>query len=76
VYSTAGFQRRTPEWQAYHSLYHTSAADLAELANRAKPNLLVLYHQLYWGTSDQDLLAEVTSRYSGRVVSGKDLDVF
>jgi len=76
VYSTAGFARRTPDWQAYHALYHTSSADLAELANRAKPNLLILYHQLYWGTSDDDLLAEVTSRYSGRVISGKDLDVF
>jgi ribonuclease Z len=76
VYSTAGFKRRPPEWQQYHSLYHTSSAELAEIAARARPHVLVLYHQLYWGTSDADLLQEVTSRYDGRVVSGKDLDVF
>ena len=76
VYSTAGFARRPPEWQAYHSLYHTSSEELADIARRARPKLLILYHQLYWGTSDPDLLSEVTSRYGGRVVSGKDLDVF
>ena len=76
VYSTAGFARRTPDWQAYHSQYHTSSADLADLARRARPKLLILYHQLYWGTSDRDLLGEVTAQYDGRVVSGKDLDVY
>ncbi|MBI4503276.1 MAG: MBL fold metallo-hydrolase [Gemmatimonadetes bacterium] len=76
VYSAAGFQRRPPEWQRYHSQYHTSSAELAELASRAKPKLLILYHQLFWGTSDTDLVSEITSRYGGRVVSGKDLDVF
>ena len=76
VYSTTGFARRPPEWQAYHSLYHTSSTDLAELASRARPKLLLLYHQLYWGTSDDDLVAEISRRYDGRVISGKDLDVF
>jgi len=76
VYSTAGFARRTPDWQAYHSQYHTSSAELADLARRARPKLLILYHQLYWGTSDTDLLGEVTAQYDGRVVSGKDLDVY
>ena len=76
VYSVAGFQRRPPEWQQNHSQDHTSSVELADLASRARPTLLVLYHQLYWGTSDADLLAEVTERYSGRVVSGKDLDIF
>src|SRR6185369_6276336 len=75
VYSTAGFARRTPDWQAYHSQYHTSSAELADLARRARPKLLILYHQLYWGTTDTDLLGEVTAQYDGRVVSGKDLDV-
>jgi ribonuclease Z len=76
VYSTAGFARRTPDWQAYHSQYHTSSAELADLARRARPKLLILYHQLYWGTTDTDLLGEVTAQYDGRVVSGKDLDVY
>jgi ribonuclease BN (tRNA processing enzyme) len=76
VYSTAGFQRRPPEWQQYHSQYHTSSSELAELASRARPKLLLLYHQLFWGTSDSALVAEVTRLYPGRVVSGKDLDIF
>ncbi len=76
VYSTAGFARRSPVWQSYHSSFHTSSSELAELATRAKPGLLVLYHQLFWGTSDEDLLKEVQAGYSGRVVSGADLDVF
>ena len=76
VYSDAGFARRPPEWQRYHADAHTSAVRLGEIAARARPGLLVLYHQLYWGTSDDDLLAEVRRTFGGRVVSAKDLDVF
>jgi len=76
VYSKAGFARRPVEWQRYHSRYHTSATELAELASRAKPALLVLYHQLYWGTSDDDLLKEVQAAYPGKVVSGRDLGIY
>jgi ribonuclease BN (tRNA processing enzyme) len=76
VYSTAGFATRPPEWQRYHRAYHTSSAELAALAARARPGLLVLYHQLFWGTSDAALVAEVKRGYDGRVVSGRDLDVF
>jgi len=76
VYSEAGFATRPAEWQRYHSGYHTSSRELAELATRAKPGLLVLYHQLFWGTSEDDLLKEVRAGYSGKVVSGRDLDVY
>ncbi|MFT5140993.1 MAG: ribonuclease BN (tRNA processing enzyme) [Lysobacterales bacterium] len=76
VYSTAGFARRIPVWQNYHSSFHTSSSELADIATRAKPGLLVLFHQLYWGTSDEDLLKEVQAAYEGKVVSGVDLDVF
>jgi ribonuclease BN (tRNA processing enzyme) len=76
VYSTSGFARRTHAWQKYHSRYHTSATELGEIATRAKPKLLVLYHQLFWGTSEEDLVKEVQSKYAGKVVSGHDLDVF
>jgi ribonuclease BN (tRNA processing enzyme) len=76
VYSEAGFARRPPEWQKYHSRYHTSSRELAAIANKAKPKLLVLYHQLFWGTTEADLVSEVQSRYSGKVVSGRDLDVY
>jgi len=76
VYSTTGFAKRPPEWQKYHSRYHTSSRELAELANKARPGLLVLIHQLFWGTSEEDLLKEVRRSYSGKVVSGHDLDIY
>ena len=50
--------------------------ELADLAARAKPGLLILYHQLFHGLSEQELLSEVRERYQGRVVSGRDLEVY
>ena len=77
VYSAAAFQGRPPEWQAYHARSHTSTVELADIANRARPGLLVLYHQLYWGVSDEDLVREIREAgYTGRVVSAADLDVY
>ena len=76
VYSQAGFERRDSVWQRYHANSHTSTVQLAELASRARPGLLVLYHQLYWGATDEELLAEIRAGYQGAVVSAKDLDVF
>jgi ribonuclease BN (tRNA processing enzyme) len=76
VYSTTGFAKRPPEWQKYHSSFHTSTRELAELATKARPKLLVLYHQLFWGTSEADLLKELQQHYQGRVVSGRDLDIY
>jgi ribonuclease BN (tRNA processing enzyme) len=76
AYSTAGFANIPPEWQAYHAAVHTSSHQLAEIATRAEPKLLVLYHQLLWGASYEDLVAEIKEGYAGEVVSGRDLDVF
>ena len=72
----AGFERHVPAWQGYHSSVHTSSRELAQLASKAQPGLLILYHQLFWGATDEELLAEIKERYDGNVVSGKDLDVF
>ena len=76
VYSAEKFELRPPEWQRYHAASHTSTRELAEIASRARPKLLVLYHQLFWGATDEDLLREVRQRYGGPVVSASDLDVF
>src|SRR3954467_10689446 len=76
VYSGAGFAKRPPEWQAYHSRYHTSARELGAIAARAQPGLLVLYHQLIWSSTEEELLKEVRSVYDGNVVSAHDLDVY
>jgi mRNA degradation ribonuclease J1/J2 len=69
VYNTKGFQ-------AYHSNSHTSSENLAKIATRAKPGLLILYHQLWMNQSEDDLLKEIKERYSGKVVSGKDLEIY
>lgn len=76
VYSQPGFEKREPEWRAYHASFHTSSVDVARIATQAKPGLLVLYHQLFMGTSEADLVKEVQKGYAGKVVSAKDLDVF
>jgi len=77
VYSAEMWQRREPVWQKYHANAHTSTVELAELVQRAQPKLLVLYHQLYWGTDDAGLLREIREAgYTGDVVSASDLDIF
>ncbi len=77
VYSAERFATRPPEWQRYHRAFHTSTTELAELARRARPGLLVLYHQLFWGTDDEGLVREIRAAgYAGAVRSGRDLDVF
>jgi ribonuclease BN (tRNA processing enzyme) len=77
VYSVAGFRTRPKDWQDYHAHSHTSTAQLAAIAKQAKPKLLVLYHQLYWGTTDNDLLSEIRAAgYTGQVVSAHDLGVY
>lgn len=75
VYSQLGWDKREPEWQRYHEVYHTSAPDLAALATHLNPGKLVLTHILFWGTSEADLLDEITSIYKGEVILGHDLDV-
>jgi ribonuclease BN (tRNA processing enzyme) len=77
VYSAERFGTRPPEWQRYHGNAHTSTVEVAALAQRARPKLLVLYHQLFWGATDADLLGELgRAGYRGRVVSARDLDVY
>jgi ribonuclease BN (tRNA processing enzyme) len=77
VYSAVGLPKAPAQMQRYHPTAHTSTYELAEIAAKAKPSLLVLYHQLYLGgASDDDLVREVRSRYNGRVVSAHDLDVY
>jgi ribonuclease BN (tRNA processing enzyme) len=77
VYSGEKLLTRPPEWQRYHKGSHTSAAELAALATRAGPKLLVLYHQLLWGASDDDLLREIRrAGYTGAVVSARDLGLY
>ena len=62
--------------QAYFKAFHTSPAELGELATRARPKLLVLYHQVMGETTEDDLVEQVREHYAGRFVSAKDLGVY
>lgn len=76
VYAQAGWDRLPADWQRYHAAFHTSAPDLGRIAARARPGLLVLYHQLSWSASPDRVLEEVRAHFGGRVVYGKDLEVY
>ena len=76
VYSDAGFAALNPVRAKYHAQAHTSATQLGDIATQARPGLLVLYHQLFFGSTEEKLVSEVQSRFKGRVVSAHDLQVF
>jgi ribonuclease BN (tRNA processing enzyme) len=75
VYSYKGFCAKNKIWQRYHATHHTSSIELGNIANMTKPKLLVLYHTLYWGATDAELLSEVKSVYQGEVKISSDLMV-
>ena len=71
--------------KAYAEKYHTSTAQLAELAQQARPKLLILHHNSITlcpdkrprASTPEDLLREIrTAGYRGKVVVGLDLDVY
>jgi ribonuclease BN (tRNA processing enzyme) len=76
IISSESLKGRTPDWQAYHRAYHTPGYELGDVATKARPKLLLLYHQIPTGVADAELLREVHRRYRGLVVSGKDLGVY
>jgi ribonuclease BN (tRNA processing enzyme) len=76
VISSESLKGRTADWQAYHRAYHTPGYELGDVATKARPRLLVLYHQIPTGIDDAALIREVHARYKGVVVSGKDLGVY
>ena len=77
VYSAERFKTRPEAWQRYHARAHTSTDELALLATRARPRQLVLYHQLFWGTDDAGLLAELRrAGYTASALSARDLGIY
>jgi ribonuclease Z len=69
-----------PDYKTYRAKYHTSTSELAEIANRTKPGILVVYHTAGRGPHgripDDQLLREIEKAYHGRVVIGHDLEVY
>lgn len=76
VYSVKGFATRNDDWKRYHSEHHTSTAELAEIAEGSEPGVVILYHILAWGTTEDEMLGEIAKKYKGKVVYGRDLDIF
>jgi len=75
VYSEKGLAARTPDWQRYHSAYHTSAPDVGRVAAAVQPKKLVLYHLLPMGQPQEEVVEEVRRNFNGEIVYGRDLDV-
>jgi ribonuclease BN (tRNA processing enzyme) len=65
---------RPETFQRFSAKYHTTTPELAELASKAKPRLLILHH--YADLSEEELLEEMLRLYPGHVVVGRDLDVY
>jgi len=61
---------------AYFTRFHTNTKQLGELATRARPRLLILYHQLFMGKLPADLVRQVAAFFKGPVMSARDLDVY
>jgi ribonuclease BN (tRNA processing enzyme) len=71
--------------KAYAAKYHTTTVQLADLAAKAKPDLLILHHNPItlrptkrpFASTPDDLIREIgQAGYGGKVVVGKDLDVY
>jgi ribonuclease Z len=61
-------------WPRYLREVHTSDVELGRLAAAVKPKLLLLFHVLYMGATDQEVLDGVRrGGFAGRVLIAKDL---
>ncbi len=82
--NTLEWLEKRPDFQPYSAKYHTNTTQLAELASKAKPRLLIIHHASIvlrpalrpQASSPEQLLKEVLSGYTGEVVVGRDLDVY
>ena len=67
-------------WIAYRAKHHTTTTQLGELAAKAQPGLLIVYHRGIGPAgreiSDQRYLEEIGRTFKGRVVIGQDLEVY
>ena len=76
VYNPHGDELNDPHWKEYFRTFHTSPAELGEIARRAQPKLLVVYHAVFEGLPESDLLEQIGKEYSGNWVAARDLGVY
>lgn len=76
VYNPHGEELKTEHWKKYFSDFHTSPEELGEIARRAHPKLLVLYHLSMEKLPEDDLVEQVKKAYAGKMVVGRDLGIY
>ncbi len=76
VCSAKGLALRTPEWQKYHSTYHTTGLELGRLAAQVEPKLLLLHHLLPFGQPEEQVVEEIRETWDGPVEIPEDLSVY
>jgi ribonuclease BN (tRNA processing enzyme) len=81
AYSEHTFSQISRKWRNYRRAHHTSSTELAYIASRAKPKLLILHHRANPGgrsvpNPESILLREIQAEYEGEVVTAHDLDIF
>lgn len=76
VYNARPLSDKTQPTLRYFQAFHTTAQELGTIATAAHPKLLVLYHQIFEGLPEQDLMDQLKQAYKGKVASGRDLDVY
>ena len=74
AHTPAWLATRSEMFQRFSAKYHTTTPELAELAMKAKPRLLILYH--YNGLSQEEIVADMVAHYPRPFVIGRDLDVY
>ena len=67
--------RSATDWASYVRAYHTTALQLGELAARARPKLLIVYHSGRRDAADR-ILADIRRSFSGPVSMAADLQRF
>ena len=64
------------DWTQYMKTFHTSAAELADIATRARAKTLVTTHLAFMsGATQAELIAALKKGYGGTVIVAHDLDV-
>jgi ribonuclease BN (tRNA processing enzyme) len=76
IYNTKGKEMGEAHWKEYFQTFHTSPTEVAEIAKRARPRLLVLYHQVLHDLPESDLVEQFRQHYSGKFVFAQDLGVY
>jgi ribonuclease Z len=67
-----------PKRNQYMTEFHTSPAELGDIANRAKAKMLVLYHIAALGApvGPADFIRVIMTKYQGVVMYGRDLETY